>query len=659
MAKFRKWILGIICLLLIACFVLFSVDEPKYGNSDTLKQNLYPKIKIEPIESAQEPLNIDETSVLTLALNYQSCKRTEKSYKDTNRDWFDSEKPSWQSLLNEGYTFDDVTLAIEYFKNSNFAASFRIEQLRTNSSLSNANQSIMELARDLFPEMFSENSGFRLEKRVPSIRFESFNELSAEKRIALLNEVAPSIDDIAYFITQSEYTDDEIILFLKYVEDPLHIVVYDNIEAISLLDFAVKNLRVEVVEYLFDFGAVPTEDAYLDSTMELALSQLSSSLSGHLQDNAAKIVQLIHDKGGRARFSEQSDNMIVGQFSRKSYEFDAEALSEYRQKYSLDLNRILPRQALKVNENSGLIRKLLQKRNDYFYESMGIADIASYRHECIDTLSNFNGLWKPLSPHKVIQKTIEKKIQTPEEIESSLALIDPLLVDIYRQRYKVRLAKFSSVFDVEHIFRQLDVDDFLEVIDAFLELSLDREQKNWVVMQLLSREPNYFRELKNSGLMENEPQYFSYEKFKLLKYDKIRKLHESGANLLGSDSLGKTFLYYAAKKGDLKLLEYMYEENFPFTQTKIGEDPLHVALKEKTSSVSVKNSLHIYGLVDALMKFAPKIDEFHLSRMALLKIVEPDNYRQIIMKYPELEPKPDSPLPAVRLFSKLDLRGVK
>jgi hypothetical protein len=49
-----------------------------------------------------------------------------------------------------------------------------------------------------------------------------------------------------------------------------------------------------------------------------------------------------------------------------------------------------------------------------------------------------------------------------------------------------------------------------------------------------------------------------------------------------------------------------------------------------TLSVSGKNSLHIYNLVEALMKFSPQIDKFHLSRMALLQIVEPDNYQLII-----------------------------
>jgi hypothetical protein len=649
MTKFRKWIVGIACLLLIACFFLFNDNKPNYRNSDTLKQNQDQLAKAQPLESAKETMNIDDTHLLNLAQNYQSCKRIEKSYKDTNRDWFDNEKPSWRSLLDEGYTFDEVTLAVEFFKNSNFAASFRIEQLRINSSLTKSNQSLMERVRAIFPEEFSEKSGLRMATRVPNIRLEKFELLSPEKRTSLLTEVTPSIDDIAYFVSQKMYTDDDIILLLQYVENPFKIVGYNKIEATSLLDFAVRNTRKKVVEHLFNIGAVPTEDAYLGSTMEWALSVLSFSPTGHLEDDAAKIVQLIHDKGGRARFSEYSDNKILGQFPRRHYEFDAKKLREYQQKYNLDLSLISPRQALKVNENSGLIRKLLQKRSDYFYNSTGIADITSTRLECKDTLANLNDSWTPLSPHKVIFKTIEDNPKTPEKIESRLALVDPLLVDIYRKHYKGSSSQLRYVQNVDPIFRRLGEDGILEVIDAFLELSLDPEQKNWVVIQLLGWDPNYFREIKNSELMLNEPQYSLYEKFRLVKYDKIKKLHESGANLLESDNLGKTLLYYAAKKADLKLIEYMYEENFPFKQNKIGEDPLHLILKEVASSVSGKNSLHIYNLVNVLMKFSPQIDEFHLSRMALLQIVEPENYQKIITKFPELEPKPDSPLPAVRL----------
>ena len=119
MTKFRKWIVGIACLLLIACFFLFNDNKPNYRNSDTLKQNHDQLAKAQPLASAKETMNIDDTHLLNLAQNYQSCKRIEKSYKDTNRDWFDNEKPSWRSLLDEGYTFDEVTLAVEFFKNSN------------------------------------------------------------------------------------------------------------------------------------------------------------------------------------------------------------------------------------------------------------------------------------------------------------------------------------------------------------------------------------------------------------------------------------------------------------------------------------------------------------------------------------------------------------
>ena len=49
--------------------------------------------------------------------------------------------------------------------------------------------------------------------------------------------------------------------------------------------------------------------------------------------------------------------------------------------------------------------------------------------------------------------------------------------------------------------------------------------------------------------------------------------------------------------------------------------------------------------VDLLMRYQPKIDQFHLRRMGLIKLKYPDVYQQIISAYPQLKVVDDNALP--------------
>lgn len=557
----------------------------------------------------------------------------------------EEKKPEWASFLIDGYSLDEITTAVEYFQNSNFAVSFRVDQLRNNSRLVKDNNSLMQQAKSLLPDIFKQGSPFSVVRRVPQSALENFDTLSPRQKSSLLNANQPTVDDIAYFISDKNYSNDDILLMLSKLENASSIVGYDKIDAISLLDYAVKENRVDVVEYLLNIGVSITEDAYLGSTMEWALTSLMTASEGQPQRNAARLVSLIWNKGGRANFVKSSKNGIKGRFPRRFFEFSNADIVLLQQRYGLDLRLIEQRNILKVKKNSQLIRRLNKSRGDYLADTLGIGNLADFRVECKKIVANLNGIWHPSSIHSVLRNKLKENL-LPETAKKSLAEIDPILVDKYLEK-TIKVVNFSYVSGLNKIFSNVRQSDILEIIDEVIELGLSDKENLFVVLQLLGFDSSYFDDLKNSGLITKEPSYIDYKIFNLIKLRYIRPLSENGANLTTLDEYGKTLVYYAAKKRDLPLINYMREENFPYKLSNIGEDPLHAVLKED-SQYSRTNPLYIYDAVVALMEFQPEIDKFHLSRLALLKYTAPYNYLKIIQQYPKLEPTDDLPLPSIR-----------
>ena len=73
-----------------------------------------------------------------------------------------------------------------------------------------------------------------------------------------------------------------------------------------------------------------------------------------------------------------------------------------------------------------------------------------------------------------------------------------------------------------------------------------------------------------------------------------------------------------------------------------GLDPLHVALSIEPWQFKPEDAAE---KVDLLMRYQPKIDEFHLRRMGLIKLKFPDVYQQIISTHTQLKVVDDNALP--------------
>ena len=90
------------------------------------------------------------------------------------------------------------------------------------------------------------------------------------------------------------------------------------------------------------------------------------------------------------------------------------------------------------------------------------------------------------------------------------------------------------------------------------------------------------------------------------------------------------------------------DDKFPFIindiapQLSKGLDPLHVALSIEPWQFKPEDAAE---KVDLLMRYQPKIDEFHLRRMGLIKLKYPDVYQHIISAHTQLKVVDDNALP--------------
>ncbi|NRA83266.1 MAG: hypothetical protein HRU22_05670 [Gammaproteobacteria bacterium] len=647
--KTRFFTALLISIITIICVIyLIAPNQSQPINHSIMVEHPTDQVSDNTTETFITPSQEHKTDLIEDTDNYQYCERLIKADFSDGYSWASDQYKSWERYLNQGYTLDEVTLVVEHFLNSNFAAEFRVEQLRLHSDLSNQNQQLNEELQRLLSQ--EQISGLKLEvvRALPAAGLIGYVSLTPSKKVTLLQQVTPSVDDIAYFIGQSEYSDLDIIELLNSVIKPDAIVGYDKFEAISLLDYAVISARVTVVEKLLQLGLKPSEDSYLGSTMEWALRELSRSTTPERRNASAKIVISLNNLGAKARFKTRSQSKIYGIFPRNSFSFNAKEIEGLIADYGLELTLIESRynlfeskDNLLIDKGNELLVQLTHQQAEYLSKRLNIDNLKQQVTSCKLTVDTINRAWQPESSKKILRRVIAKHPQSPHQIELTLAAIEPSLVDCYLITSDSDRRQEQYLSDVDDLFQPLKNGKVLDVIDQFLSLNLTDQNKNWAFFEILMWDLSFYDELINSGLMVDELQYYSFNS-RMLSPKSLDKLAQSGADLNGVDSRGKTLLYYAVHQSNLALLGYMTEKQFPFSLNDQGQDPLHAALDIIHYEFSPDK---LVATVDILMGYSPLIDQFHLSRMALLKLKYVDVYRQVTAKYPQLKVQPETTLP--------------
>ena len=583
-------------------------------------------------------------------LTYFYCENYLETFARHSDNWFRSEYENWGAFLDQGYSLDDVTLAIEHFGNSNFAADFRFNILKQHSVTAQVEKSATEqfyqlLPADLFD--FANKNSVRIQRTIPSNAVANYMTLSEVEKTAALSALDVSIDDVAFYIAQENIADADISKLLTRINDVTEVLGYDKLEATNLLDYAAFYIRPQILSELLNRGAQVSADNYLGSTMEWALAALNYSYPTAKVKDAAEAVKLLQYHQAAARFDIKNESSVSGDFPRHFYDFDAAKILALKQNYALDLNGINASRAIKIQENRQalpLVQQLTAQKKQYLDQQLLQPDSTSLYQRCHERISSIKQQWRAENAGSILQRLAEQYSAQPTELEEQLATIDPVLVDLHYQLTAHRSPLHPSVLmpQLSPLLERGDIDAAIEIVKA---QQLTKEEQNWLLLYMLSWDMRFFTPLQMSGLYLSEIPWHAFDK-RFFSSNKMQSLIEQGANLSGTDDRGKSLLYYAVKMRDIELINYLQEHRYPFHPSGVGEDPLHVALFIEHR---IYNADAIIPVVDVLMGFSPDIDQYHLARMALLRLYYPQVYHQIAAKYPQLAVGDTQALPLVKL----------
>ncbi|MGI2113694.1 hypothetical protein ACRN9G_08830 [Shewanella frigidimarina] len=643
--KFRLWIvLVVILFVVLTCWLYFN---QQLADSIASTPSLASKTLDNQIQTPSEP--VQETDATAIAVtNFAVCKTLLQNNDKHSGNWARDHYLSWDKYLND-YSLDDVTMVIDKLLNSNFAVMFRVEQLRKDSTLAQFNQKATKDVKQELIKQGHELSGFfagiKMSKKVPAPEFENLSSLSATEQQSVFITTPPSIDDAAALMLDEHVSNQTIISLLAHIDNLNASVGFDKLDTISVLDYAIAASRAEVVSYLFKRGVEPSKDAYMGSSMEWALSRLVGAYAN--KADAAAIVQQLQGKQANARFNQQDSGLVEGSFPRQYYRFEPAEIALIQQQYGLDLLQIGARDELSISNEHPLLLELLAQQQAYTEKALKVSDLAKVLPQCRNTIDKVNAKWQPKSSAPLLAQAEEDYALDPQQTINQLAKIDPSLVDCLIGQVTPYQRPQRYIPNLNQQFRLLDDGNINGFIEALLAMSLTDANKNWVFSQALEFDSHFYDDLFNSELFVDSIQYFDFNN-RMFSADFLTGLEESSYDLHGHDYRGKTLLFYAVVKGNVDIIKRLVDDKFPFIindtdpQLSKGLDPLHVALSIEPWQFKPEKAVE---KVDLLMRYQPKIDEFHLRRMGLIKVKYPDVYQQIISAYPQLKVVDDNALP--------------
>jgi ankyrin repeat protein len=643
--KFRAWI--VLVAILFVALTAWLYFNPYFADPIASTPSPASKKLDNQIQIPSDPLLKTDTKAIAVT-NFSVCKTLLQNIDKHSGEWAREHYLSWDKYLND-YSLDEVTMVIDKLLNSNFAVTFRVKQLRKDSTLAQFNQKATKDAKQELIKQGHELSGIfagiKVLKKVPAPEFENLSSLSATEQQSLFITSPPSIDDAAALMLDEHVSNQTIIALLSSINNLNASVGFDKLDTISVLDYAIAASRAEVVSYLFKRGVEPSKDAYMGSSMEWALSRLM--IGDANKADAAAIVQQLQGKQANARFNQQDSNLVEGFFPRQYYRFEPAEIASIQQQYGLDLLLTSARDELSISNEHPLLLELLAQQQAYTEKTLKVSDLAKVLPLCRNTIDKVSAKWQPKDAYLLIEQADKTYTEDPDKTIEQLAKVDPSLVDCMLVRFGDYQRRQQPIANLDPIFRLLSDDKVIDFIDSILAQPLNDAQKNWVFSQAIMYNSRLYDDLFNSDLFVEPIQYFDFNDH-MFSADFLTGLEESSYDLHGHDYRGKTLLFYAVVKGNVDIIKRLVDDKFPFIikdidpQLSKGLDPLHVALSIEPWQFKPEDAAE---KVDLLMRYQPKIDEFHLRRMGLIKLKFPDVYQQIISTHTQLKVVDDNALP--------------
>ena len=576
-----------------------------------------------PRVTSSTSLTVDKEPVLSLSdastslakPSIHQCTNELAQYENQRLRYFTT--LNYQALLRQGYSLDQVTLAIAHFLGPSHATTWRYQQLKANTQMA---QRIATAS-----QQFSENTATELLVQPHSPQPWLLEKL-AHPSFSLAPGQQLYVDDIAWLISNIDILDAQIVTVIKHFDDINLVVSQDYADALRLIDLAARAGRTEVVKALLNKGAALSDDNYLPSTLEWAIWGLSNAPQSRWPDYV-EVIELLTSQGARAAFIYNEKGDIIEAQGRR-FKLTAERIQQIYTHHQLDFDSLWQRDALHLDLAQPLIQQLQQRADQQLVISQQLKNRLS---QCPSLLREFRTDWQPLGlAHALAQVSYEGDVD--------LAALNARSVQLYecytrnQARNAERTVHHSQA--AKAYLKVLRREGLEAALASLYQQPLTEALRRDLFYASLSRVgAQSFTRLQSSLLGQSQLDY--------VRLPAGLTLPQLREYLPRFDSHGHSLLYYAISHYDTELLTQLVAAGVPYHQGITAMDPLALSLQGIELFAGQAPSLQV---LDEVMTYQPSLTPWHRSMLALIARKNPALYQQLHTRHPQLRHQ-DAPLP--------------
>ncbi|WP_414830249.1 hypothetical protein [Alteromonas sp. H39] len=572
--------------------------------------------------SSKNTPEIQQEAAPEFVADHQQCTDLQKNIDRVTRHYFDDERLS--SFLDDGFSVDDITLAIDALRNPNFAREWRDDYRKKDSQLDSLNRQLNKALRENMPDL---PSGMGVFRSVPVNRLEEA--VKNDKPLETLSdEETLIVDDVAWLIQQPNLSDTAIKPFVLQLEDinaKLGSSFVIDKQAISLLDVAAFNRRPALAQWLMAQGARPTSDAYLGTTLDYALAGLSRFSQETLQeqnDTVAAQIALANDliEHGQRSVSVFENDSFKSRFSANLFIFWEGVSEALELNYGFDLKTVPIMSPLTSPRATELITQIQSHQEAMITDQVG-EKTAEKRSRCRSFKKQVADAWSP--------KWLGSELVDYRDDE--LYEMAPELVKCRREKmmFKDALPGRRSEFDEDRYYRVLSDGEWqlaMSMLDDYPE-AVPR-----VFHESVAYIPESYAAFVGAGFVP-DVWNFSYLEDNRYFVNNLQKIEDAGVDLHMTDIYGRNLLFIAVNAGSPDTLQYLVQSGVPYYQVPNTPDPLYLALYHIATRDRAEDA---NAIISILMAYSPTVSDAHLAQMRVMKLKAPSLYRDIVDEHPLL-----------------------
>ena len=530
----------------------------------------------------------------------------------------------FMSYVEQGFSVDDITLAIENEQMPFLAVEFRTRYFTQDAP------AVLLLGEA--HSRFNRYADLGSRRQSPPPWFNSQLQSEDEFSIPEGEQLLP--DDLAGVIHRLNVSDERIMQAVASLPDPNARISMEWVVGYNLLlvDVAASVGRSDLALQMIDEGVQPYEDVFLGGTLDAAISGLMRLTAGGQQlpeagsdteDRVKRQLTLISRLVGMGltlHASYSGDSRVLTSFSStQSYRLTEELIENIYLQYGLDISAIPLSQPVTPGPRFDELTALMDKAESEIYKQHGVEFTADMRAQCQVMKTRIAEKWSPeehLFRDDFADLTDEALFAKAPELTSCKKRMDAY------DRMSNRESSELSLEKINEAIGKRDPDQLIRMISEHP----DRAEE--LIDFMIASLPSSYSKLRDSGNLPAEIDY-STGSYAM----RARELAEQGFDIQQTDRYGRSLLYGATSNWNPSLMSFLVEEGVPYYTLENGPDPLYLTIFQVASQ---NRNNQVTEMFDAVMSYHPIVETMHLQQMQVLKLKFPAVYDTITEKYPVL-----------------------